>query len=70
MAGFSNHGVANGWGGVGSGYVLAQRALRGDDGLAVVGLVGCVAVAGGSVMGAAGAAIDDWETFSKSRHKM
>jgi hypothetical protein len=41
------------------GSVLAEEPLRGDDGLAVLGLLGCVAVAGGSLMCAAGAAIDD-----------
>jgi hypothetical protein len=46
-------------GGVAIGSVLAEEPLRGDDGMAVLGLLGCVAVAGGSLMCAAGAAIDD-----------
>ncbi len=46
-------------GGVAIGSVLAEEPLRGDDGMAVLGLLSCVAVAGGSLMCAAGAAIDD-----------
>lgn len=45
-------------GGVAIGSVLAEEPLRGDDSMAVLGLLGCVAVAGGSLMCAAGAAID------------
>jgi hypothetical protein len=40
------------------GSILAEEPLRGDDGMAVLGLLGCVAVAGGSLMCAAGAATD------------
>ena len=46
-------------GGVAIGSILAEEPLRGDDGMAVLGLLGCVAVAGGSLMCAAGAAIDE-----------
>lgn len=55
---FSVIGVTAACGGVAIGSVLAEEPLRGDDGLAVVGLLGCVAVAGGSLMCAAGAATD------------
>ena len=52
-------GVTAACGGVAIGSVLAEEPLRGDDGMAVLGLLGCVAVAGGSLMCAAGAATDD-----------
>jgi hypothetical protein len=52
-------GVTAACGGVAIGSVLAEEPLRGDDGLAVIGLLGCVAVAGGSLMCAAGAATDE-----------
>jgi len=55
---FSVIGVTAACGGVAIGSVLAKEPLRGDDGMAVLGLLGCVAVAGGSLMCAAGAAID------------
>ncbi len=55
---FSVIGVTAACGGVAIGSVLAEEPLRGDDGMAVLGLLGCVAVAGGSLMCAAGAAID------------
>jgi len=55
---FSVIGVTAACGGVAVGSVLAEEPLRGDDGMAVLGLLGCVAVAGGSLMCAAGAAID------------
>ena len=56
---FSVIGVTAACGGVAIGSVLAEEPLRGDDGMAVLGLLGCVAVAGGSLMCAAGAAIDE-----------
>jgi len=56
---FSVIGVTAACGGVAIGSVLAKEPLRGDDGMAVLGLLGCVAVAGGSLMCAAGAAIDE-----------
>ena len=59
VAAFAITGLTAACGGVAIGSVLAEEPLRGDDGLAVVGLLGCVAVAGGSLMCAAGAAIDD-----------
>lgn len=59
VAAFAITGVTAACGGVAIGSVLAEEPLRGDDGLAVVGLLSCVAVAGGSLMCAAGAAIDD-----------
>ena len=52
-------GVTAACGGVSIGSMLADEPRRGDDGLAVISLLGCVAVAGGSLMCAAGAAIDD-----------
>ena len=55
---FSVIGVTAACGGVAIGSVLAEEPLRGDDGMAVLGLLGCVAVAGGSLMCAAGAATD------------
>ena len=55
---FSVIGVTAACGGVAIGSVLAKEPLRGDGGMAVLGLLGCVAVAGGSLMCAAGAAID------------
>ena len=55
---FSVIGVTAACGGVAIGSVLAEEPLRGDDGMAVIGLLGCVAVAGGSLMCAAGAATD------------
>ena len=55
---FSVIGVTAACGGVAIGSVLAKEPLRGDDGMAVLGLLGCVAVAGGSLMCAAAAAID------------
>jgi hypothetical protein len=58
VAAFTITGVAAACGGVAIGSVLAEEPLRGDDGLAVVGLLGCVAVAGGALMCAAGAATD------------
>ena len=59
VAAFAITGVTAACGGVAIGSVLAQEPLRGDDGVAVLGLLGCVAVAGGSLMCAAGEAIDD-----------
>jgi hypothetical protein len=59
VAAFAITGITAACGGVAIGSVLAEEPLRGDDGLAVLGLLGCVAVAGGSLMCAAGAAIDD-----------
>jgi hypothetical protein len=59
VAAFAITGLTAACGGVAIGSVLAEEPLRGDDGLAVIGLLGCVAVAGGSLMCAAGAAIDD-----------
>ena len=59
VAAFAITSVAAACGGVAIGSVLAEEPLRGDDGMAVLGLLGCVAVAGGSLMCAAGAAIDD-----------
>ena len=56
---FSVIGVTAACGGVAVGSVLAEEPLRGEDGMAVLGLLGCVAVAGGSLMCAAGAATDD-----------
>jgi hypothetical protein len=56
---FSVIAVTSACGGVAIGSVLAEEPLRGDDGMAVLGLLGCVAVAGGSLMCAAGAATDD-----------
>ena len=50
--------VTSACGGVAIGSVLAEEPLRGDDGMAVLGLLGCVAVAGGSLMCAAGASTD------------
>jgi len=51
-------GVTAACGGVAIGSVLAEEPLRGDDGMAVLGLLGCVAVAGGALMCAAAAATD------------
>lgn len=59
VAAFAITGLTAACGGVAIGSVLAEEPLRGDDGIAVLGLLGCVAVAGGSLMCAAGAAIDD-----------
>ena len=59
VAAFAITGITAACGGVAIGSVLADEPLRGDDGMAVLGLLGCVAVAGGSLMCAAGAAIDD-----------
>ena len=59
VAAFAITGITAACGGVAIGSVLAAEPLRGDDGMAVIGLLGCVAVAGGSLMCAAGAAIDD-----------
>ena len=59
VAAFAITSVTAACGGVAIGSVLAEEPLRGDDGMAVLGLLGCVAVAGGSLMCAAGAAIDD-----------
>ena len=59
VAAFAITGLTAACGGVAIGSVLAEEPLRGDDGMAVLGLLGCVAVAGGSLMCAAGAAIDD-----------
>ena len=59
VAAFAITGVTAACGGVAIGSVLAEEPLRGDDSMAVLGLLGCVAVAGGSLMCAAGAAIDD-----------
>jgi len=59
VAAFAITGLTAACGGVAIGSVLAEEPLRGDDGMAVIGLLGCVAVAGGSLMCAAGAAIDD-----------
>jgi len=59
VAAFAITGVTAACGGVAIGSVLAEEPLRGDDGMAMIGLLGCVAVAGGSLMCAAGAAIDD-----------
>ncbi len=59
VAAFAITGITAACGGVAIGSVLAQEPLRGDDGMAVLGLLSCVAVAGGSLMCAAGAAIDD-----------
>ena len=59
VAAFTITGVIAACGGVAIGSVLAEEPLRGDDGMAMIGLLGCVAVAGGSLMCAAGAAIDD-----------
>ena len=59
VAAFAITGLTAACGGVAIGSVLADEPLRGDDGLAVVSLLGCVAVAGGSLMCAAAAAIDD-----------
>lgn len=59
VAAFAITAITAACGGVAIGSVLAEEPLRGDDGLAVLGLLSCVAVAGGSLMCAAGAAIDD-----------
>ena len=59
VAAFAITAVAAACGGVAIGSILAEEPLRGDDGMAVLGLLGCVAVAGGSLMCAAGAAIDE-----------
>jgi len=59
VAAFTITAITAACGGVVIGSVLAQEPLRGDDGMAVLGLLGCVTVAGGSLMCAAGAAIDD-----------
>ena len=59
VAAFGITAITAACGGVAIGSVLAQEPLQGDDGMAVLGLLGCVAVAGGSLMCAAGAAIDD-----------
>ena len=59
VAAFGITAITAACGGVAIGSALAEEPLRGDDGLAVLGLLGCVAVAGGSLMCAAGAAIDD-----------
>ncbi len=58
VAAFAITGLTAACGGVAIGSVLAEEPLRGDDGMAVLGLLGCVAVAGGSLMCAAGAATD------------
>lgn len=58
VSAFAITGVTAACGGVAIGSALAEEPLRGDDGLAVIGLLGCAAVAGGSLMCAAGAATD------------
>lgn len=58
VAAFAITGLTAACGGVAIGSILAEEPLRGDDGMAVLGLLGCVAVAGGSLMCAAGAATD------------